>query len=113
MKSSNCDAWIDAEAESHIPKAAEPESEGELLPLKRSKGGALGRVLGSVLVMFIGSGFRKDASFVNIGFVRLDLSSGELKYGNEFDSAPFYNSTINRKSNQTHSLAILIVSLSI
>lgn len=99
MKSNNCDTWTDVEAESHIPKAAGSGSEGEL-PLKRSKDGVLGRVLGSVLVLFIGSGFRKDASFINIGFVRLDLSSGELKYGNEFDSAPFYNSVINCKTNK-------------
>lgn len=92
MKSNNCDTWIDNEAGLRIQNP-----DDGVLPLKKPKEGIWGRILGSVLVLFIGSGFRKDASFINIGFVRLDLVNGELKYGTEFDSAPFYNNIINCK----------------
>lgn len=101
MKSNNCDTWVDIEAESRIKRSGnDSELDGEtplkkMKELKESKESVYDKVLGSVLVMFIGSGFRKDASFISIGFVRLDLTNGELRYGNEFDSAPFYNNMIN------------------
>ena len=117
MKSSNCDTWIDEEAEVHAPTldtctnagGGDGNSGEGGLPLKKPKGSAWDRVLGSVLVMFIGSGFRRDANFVNIGFVHLDLSNGDLKYGTEFDTAPFYNNTTKCIHKNKHIICYLLL----
>ena len=72
MKSSNCNTWIDNEVEAQAPMSGTeingsmeggPNKRGSELPLKKQKRSVWGRVIGSVLVVFIEPGFKREANF--------------------------------------------------